>query len=154
MTEEKAEQANETNEAEKPEATELTDPTDEEGGDELAKVRRETAKYRTRLREAEAERDQLAARLSDAQRAEVERQVAGPDGLQSASDFWTGGIRLDDLRDEEGGLDADKIAAAVKQVLAQHPHWRHRPAVDFDGGAREPAPQGGPSFGEAIKNAH
>jgi hypothetical protein len=122
------------------------------GGDEVAKLRKEAAKYRTRLREVEAERDKLARRVSDYERAEVERQVAGGGGLRNAADFWLAGVSLDDLRDEDGKLDAEKVNAAKKRVVSEHPHWSE-PAPDFNGGARPDEQPSAPSFGEAVKQA-
>ena len=86
-------------------------------------------------------------------RAEVERQVTGAGGLQSASDFWTAGVKLDDLRAEDGGLDPEKVKAERDRVLSEHPHWRETPADAMDGGVRELAPAGPPAFGEAMKRA-
>jgi hypothetical protein len=48
---------------------------------------REAASYRRRLREAEAERDQLRAQLDALQSAEVER-LAQAAGLSAPSDVW------------------------------------------------------------------
>ena len=121
-------------------------------GDDPAKLRKEAAGYRRRLRVAEQERDKLAARLVQADRAEVERQVTGDGGLRNADDFWLA-VDLDDLRDEDGRLDTEKVKAARDRVLADRPHWR-QPAPRFDGGAREQEPDtSSPSFGEALKNA-
>lgn len=117
-----------------------------------AKLRKEAAGYRRRLRETEAERDKLRARVEDADRAEVERAVTGDRGLTDPADFWLA-VQLDDLRDEDGALDKAKIEAARDRVLADRPHWR-KPAPNFDGGARESAPDpSGPSFGAALKKA-
>lgn len=118
--------------------------------DEPAKLRAEAAKYRRRLRETEAERDQLASRLADHDRAEVERQLG--DRLADPSDLWltTG---LDDLRGDDGAIDPDKVEAARDRAIAEHPHWRPAPP-DFDGGPRgELTDTGMPSFGEALKSA-
>lgn len=117
------------------------------------KLRKEAAKYRRRLRETEAERDQLAARNSDLERAEVERQITGPGGLASASDLWTAGVQLADLRGEDGGLDPEKVKEARDKVLSEHPHWREPTKTSMDGGVRGMVPEGPPSFGGAIKQA-
>lgn len=121
--------------------------------DDNAKVRsREAAKYRMRLREAEADRDKLRAALDTAHRTEVERIVTGEGGLADGADLWRSGLTLDDLRDGEGALDTKKVEAARDHVLAEHPHWRKSPTPDQDGGVRElPPDTSGPSFGEAIK---
>lgn len=116
---------------------------------ELAKARKEAATYRRRLRETESERDRLRARVDQADRQAVEREIGGPGGLAKAEDFWLAGVGLDELRGDDGGLDRDKIKAARDAVLADHPHWR-QPPPDFDGGARQ-SPPGKPSFGAALK---
>jgi len=116
---------------------------------DLAKLRKEAANYRRRLRETETERDQLRARVDQADRQAVEREIGGPGGLAKAEDFWLAGVGLDELRDDEGGLDSDKVRAARDAVLADHPHWREA-QPDFDGGARQ-SPPGKPSFGAALK---
>lgn len=122
-------------------------------GDDVAKVRREAAGYRRKLREAEAKIEQRDARISDYERAEVERQITGDGGLQNAADFWLTGIQLDELRDDEGNLDSEKVKAARDRVLAEHPHWR-RPSPGFDGGVRQPVREEPEfPFGEALKKA-
>jgi hypothetical protein len=75
--------------------------------------------------------------------------------MTSASDLWTAGVQLADLRGKDGSLDQAKIKEAQEardRVLAEHPHWRQAP-IDFGGGVREPAPEAGPSFGSALKRA-
>jgi hypothetical protein len=156
MTEEQTKRTDKgTGAQEQPEQNEPTDSTEttdqEQGGDDLGKVRREAAGYRRKLRDTEAERDQLAARLTDYDRAEVERQVTEQGGLQNAADFWLA-VQLDELRDDVGALDPEKVKAARERVLPERPHWR-QPSPSFDGGAREPVRKGGPNFGEAIKRA-
>lgn len=123
----------------------------EGGNDQVAQLRKEAASYRRKLRAAEVQVEQLDSRLADYDRAEVERQVTGDGGLQSAADFWLA-VQLDDLRDEQRALDPAKIKAARERVLKEHPHWRE-PAPDFSGGARQSEPPSRPSFGDAVKQA-
>ena len=80
-----------------------------------AKLRREAAGYRRRLRETEAEREKLRARLEQSDRADVERLVTGDGGSPNAEDFWLA-VQLDDLRDEDGALDPAKVKAARDRV--------------------------------------
>ena len=106
-----------------------------------AHLRSEEAKrYRTRLREAEAqvaERDgviaALRSRLDDVDRAEVERHAEAR-GMVKADDLWTVAA-LADLRGEDGTLDEAKVTARVDEVLRDRPHWR-RPSVDLGAGPR------------------
>jgi hypothetical protein len=134
------------------------DASEDQGADEaddpaIAKVRREAASYRRKLREAEAERDALRTRAEALERQEVERTVTdGVHALTEGRDLWTAGVTLDDLRNEEGALDPEKVNAARDRVLEEHPHWR-RPAPDFDSGARESAPAGGLDFAKSLREA-
>ena len=109
--------------------------------DPLAKVRREAASYRVKLREAEGERDRLAGVVESMQRQEAERAVTGNriGALAEGSDLWRGGVALSELLAEDGTLDSEKVEAARDRVLAERPHWGSR-ADDYDGGARQSAP--------------
>ncbi len=100
-----------------PEPGEPEGERDESGRD----LNREAAGYRRRLRETEAERNQLRAQLDELQRAEVER-LAGAAGLSAPSDVWTfGGASLDTLRGETGAIDADTVAGVVQAILKDRP---------------------------------
>lgn len=80
----------------------------------------EAARYRRRLRDAEAERDALGARVGAMQRREVER-LAG-DRLSQAGDLFTiGGADLADLLTEEGDVDSTAVTAAVGALLEARP---------------------------------
>jgi hypothetical protein len=120
--------------------------------DEVGKLRREAASYRTRLREQEAETKRLADRLDDVQRRGIEQQITGPGRLHDGADLWRE-VSLDDLRDEQGAVDEAKVKAALDQVLTAHPHWRDKSRTGFGGGARQDQDVEGPSFGEALKGA-
>lgn len=98
--------------------SEQGDDSDDQGDDEREPRSREARRYRTQLREVEAERDGLLERVETLQTAEVERlageQLAQPAGL------WAAGVRVADLVDDTGRVDADAVAAAA-----------HRAAVDL-----------------------
>lgn len=72
----------------------------------------EAARYRTQLRDAEAERDTLRGRVETMQRAEVER-LAADAKLTVPSAVWRAGVELADLLDDEGNLDPDKASDAI-----------------------------------------
>ncbi|MGP4054286.1 hypothetical protein ACTWP6_05595 [Mycobacterium sp. 4D054] len=78
---------------------------------------REAAKYRRRLRAAEAERDRLAGQVESLQRAEVERLAAGAD-LRPAA-LWASGPDLADLLSDDGTVDASKVSAAIDGAREQ-----------------------------------
>src|SRR4051812_3337747 len=79
-----------------------TDPatTTEEGkGAEESKGNAEAATYRRKLRDTEAERDGLAARVEKMQRADVERRAT--ERLHQASDVWLFGLNLAEFHDDD-----------------------------------------------------
>jgi hypothetical protein len=111
----------------------------------------EAAKYRRRLREAEAERDALAARLATAQRREVER-LAGAD-LARGDDVWLGGAELAALLDDDGNVDPSKVAETTAVLLSERPHWASRETTaDHDQGRRDEG-QAAPTFAEFLRGA-
>lgn len=120
---------------EPPEVEAATEPAD-------AELRsREAASYRTRLRAAEqqlGERDGVIAGLRDEldrlHRAEAER-VAAQEGMAVPPDLWTLHA-LADLRDDDGRLDAERVTATVRDVLAARPTWR-REQGDLGAGPRD-----------------
>jgi hypothetical protein len=79
----------------------------------------EAARWRARLRTAEQERDGLAERLTDLQRAEAER-LAGA-ALSRASDLWIDGREVSDLLDDSGRVDPVRVEAEVASVLDGRP---------------------------------
>jgi hypothetical protein len=118
--------------------------------DELSKVRREAADRRVKLRETEAERDQLRGQLAALQRAEVERLAA--DRLADPSDLWRHeGVELEALLADDGTPDPEAVVRAAADVVKAHPSWG-RPLPDLGAGPRPPAASA-PSFGEALKRA-
>ena len=76
------------------------------------------------LREVEAERDALRARLDATHRALVEQQAADlfadPSDLRHAAS-------IDDLRGDDGLIDPERAEATMNAVLAHKPHWRKAP---------------------------
>lgn len=97
-----------------PDGVEQFDASAEVGGD------REAVKYRRRLRETEAQRDQLQARVVALQTAEARRlageALADPDDL-----FAVGGVALESLLDQAGDVSAEAVAQAVAGMLATRP---------------------------------
>src|SRR5690625_4993930 len=72
--------------------------------DKSTSANREAAGYRRRLRDVEAERDELAASLNALRKAEIER-LAG-EHLRVGSAIWASGADLESLLTEDGGIDA------------------------------------------------
>jgi hypothetical protein len=103
---------------------------------------KEAAKYRTRLRETETERDRLAGIVSTMQTREVER-LAG-DVLANGADLLElGGIDLADLLDDDGRPDAEKVEAAARTILETRPYLAasRGPRPDPSQGAKPAAPE-------------
>lgn len=75
---------------------------------------REAAKWRTKLRESEAQVATLTGQLESAQRAFAEH-LASADGLKPEA-LWASGVELADLLSEDGRPDAGKVAEAVESA--------------------------------------
>ncbi len=71
----------------------------------------EARKYRTRLREVEAERDQLAATVDALRRAQIDQHIETM-GVKAKA-VWATGTQPADLLGEDGQPDRDKIKTAV-----------------------------------------
>lgn len=96
---------------------EATDGDDEEPESPNA----EAAKWRHKLREAEAERDQLAEQVQELQRQQVQHVVAGR--LHDCDDLWAK-HDLGDLLGEDGTVDSAKVDAAIEGLPS---HFRKAP---------------------------
>lgn len=85
---------------------------DEPAGDdtsEIGKVRREAARYRTKLRDAEKRVDELSRRLVAA-RVKESGRLADPD----------------DMPYDESLLDDDNLTAAIDDLIERKPHLKAR----------------------------
>jgi hypothetical protein len=111
----------------------------------------EAARYRMRLRETEAERDQLAERLTGYQRKECEAAVA--DLLDVPADLWDVGLAAaGQFYTEAGELDEGQIRAAAGALLEERPRLAKAPETpSFWGQTSGPAtPSSGPSWADVI----
>lgn len=131
--------------------TEAPESTERENAPENGN--REAAKYRTRLREAEAERDGIRADLDGArqtverlQRALVETTAAS--ALVDPADLWRhGGVEVSELLADDGTPDAEKVAAVVDGILTERRHLARprSPRPDMtQGGTGTPPPPADP----------
>lgn len=101
----------------------------------------EAAKYRHRAKEAEAERDALRDRLTNLQRAAVESKVK--ESHIAAQGFWASGVQLEDLLDEDGNVDGDKVKAAADTAIKELGLERigtRGPRVPKEGNVTSPRP--------------
>jgi hypothetical protein len=114
--------------------TDTTDTATSESADDndpvAVSAKREAAKYRRKLRDAETTVAQLTGRLETLQTAEVER-IAGQ-YLTDPRDLWRDGGSLGQVLDEDGNVDRAKVAAAAAEILKAHPHWRRPEKVKPD----------------------
>ncbi|MFC0359523.1 hypothetical protein ACFFHC_06915 [Kytococcus schroeteri] len=76
----------------------------------------EAAKYRRKLRDAEAERDALAGRVEALQRAEAERMAA--EHMSKPNALWAAGTDLADLLNEDGTVDAERVSQAASKAIS------------------------------------
>lgn len=114
------------------------DDQQEDTPDDAGKAGKEAAKYRTRLRATEAERDGMSARLETAHKHIVETVAAAH--LERPAALWAAGTDLPELLDEDGNVDAAKVQAACKtatDTLGLAPH-RPGPYAPNEGNATRP----------------
>lgn len=111
---------------------------------------RREARYRTQLRETEAERDTLRATVESMQRREVERLAA--DHITKPAALWTAGTELAALLTDTGAVDPEKVATAAAdardQLGLEHPQAKRGPVVP-----REGTSYGRESAGNTWENA-
>lgn len=115
---------------------------------------REAARYRTRLREVEGERDALAARVQRLQRAAVARLVG--DRLAVPDDLLAFGLALEDLLTEDGEVDAELVNSAVFDLLTRRPGLAVVPDKarfpDLGGGRRGTTPASAPGWADLVRH--
>lgn len=93
-----------------------------------SKLHKEAARYRTQLRETEAERDTLAERLAQAQTRELHR-LAG-EHLANPEDISLAGKELSEFLTPEGWLAPEAVKAAAEEILETRPGLSVNPVVD------------------------
>lgn len=134
------------------------DERDRAADEALGEVRAEAAKYRTRLRDAEADRDAIGERLAEAQRREVSRQVG--DRMHDPDDLWMAGTDVADMLDDDGNIDPERVTLALDELKDARPHWfttkvgpppSGRPAAMLRGGNDPTSPaKTSPSWSDAL----
>lgn len=118
-----------------PDGADTPDTPDDGGDDTGSRASREAARYRTRLRTAEAERDTVTERLTGYQRREAERLAA--ERLTNPADLWLE-AELADTVNDDGQVDTARLTEAIDAVLATRPQLaKPGPHYDFGGGQRE-----------------
>ncbi|MGY0491085.1 hypothetical protein [Streptomyces sp. WG-D5] len=116
---------------------------------------REAAKYRTKLREAEAKLEAAESRVTALLRKEIEAHASKRLAV-GADLFDLGGASVDDLTDPEMNVSTDAVDAAVAALLAKRPGLRSNTAPwgDVGGGRGAGTPEReAPTMLDALKNA-
>lgn len=131
-----------------PEAEDQHDAGDDDRDESGRYLSREAAAYRRRLRDAEAERDQLREQLERVQTAEVERLAAGA-GLSAAKDIWMFGATLPTLRNDDGDIDPETVSGLVADLIRDRPGLQKPKFGDFGigRGASAAGPRTQPAVG-------
>ncbi|ORB32029.1 hypothetical protein [Mycolicibacterium parafortuitum] len=115
------------------------------GGDDTqtqAPRQNREARYRVERNEARAERDALAQRVERLLTREAERLAAK--NLANPADLLTlGGVTVQDLLDEDGDVDPEKVDAVIAEILGTRPGLaKNSPAFDptqgLSGGGHKP----------------
>jgi len=120
--------------------------------DEADSGNSEAARWRRRLRETEAERDDLRERVKQAQSRDAER-IAAAAGLRRGGDLWlVGGAELPALVGTDGEPDQQKVRALVAAILTERPELRVPVGPPSHGsGDRGPGPRSaGPSWADVL----
>ncbi|BCP06110.1 hypothetical protein [Mycobacterium paraintracellulare] len=135
-----------------PDGTDEQQPTDTgadeadndgDGGDDSEgnPTDREAAKWRKKLRAAEAEKAEIATRLEAMQRSTVDAHVTAL-GMKPAA-LWAAGTELGDLLGDDGVPDPEKVdtaAAAAKETLGVQT-YKPRPLRGYQSGAMATQPK-------------
>ncbi len=141
-----------------PEMAEKSDTEDDEGGNDAVRAaRREAANYRTKLREAEAERDQLRERVTGFQRRDAEAMAEKHRphwmSLNSGVDLWAGGVQLQECLDENEAVSEERVAEQVERLVTERPHWQKRPIGGDVGQGPRGSVEGGSDWQRLLRGA-
>lgn len=123
-------------------ADEAEQDAEDEGGN------REAARYRRRLREAEAERDGLSEQLSALQ-AQVAESIAESEARIRPSALWASGATVAGLVAEDGTVDREAVLAACNAAVSTLGLAR-TPKPDPNQGRDAAPPQSGDQMAAAI----
>jgi hypothetical protein len=97
----------------------------------VEQLRRENAERRTRAEETEARNAKLVRGLLVAE-VRADGRLADPADLLDGADAAA-------LLDDDGGVDPEKVKAAVSELLGRKPHYARRISGDVGQGARPAA---------------
>lgn len=123
-----------------------SDADDKAGG----KANREAARYRTQLRETQAERDTLRTQLTAMHRAEVLR-IASNDLSNGEDLFVFRGDDVADYLDDDGTVNAGKVKAAAAEVVKERGYLRAIPPTSGAPMGGSPLPKHHPDMGDIFR---
>lgn len=109
---------------------------------------REAARYRTRLREVEAEHQATTEALEATRRALVD-MLAQAKGIKPAA-LWAAGTTLDSLLDDDGNVSTDAVSAALDNAV-KHLGLNRTPRPDPSQGATAGNVQPSDPFAAALR---
>lgn len=137
---------------EEPRQEALGESLDDEGIPEAdRRASRQAAAYRRQLREVEAERDSVQARITALQRQQVER-LASERLAVGADLFDIGGADLANLLNDDGDLDETAVTAALDELLKERPRLeRTRPPQNFGQGRLGSSSAHRPEWGSVLR---
>lgn len=134
------------------------DPGADPAQDGAEGASRREARYRTQLREVEAERDELREQVETArkateaaQRALVDRLAA--DSRVKAEALWAslGDAGLSSLLDDDGNISAERVTEACESAASSFGLSR-TPRPDLSQGASGAAPPAGDAMADALRS--
>lgn len=143
----------ETNEAMEPTDDQLAQLPAERLAQMLREKRQSEGKYRTQLREAEAQRDELSQTVSGYQRASFDQFARGRKVLDTAVDDVAEKVNMADLLDERGQVDEEKAGAALDALRQDRPHYFAQPprSSTVEPSYSSPGlPEAGASWGDVL----
>lgn len=108
-----------TTQQDTPEQQEPAIDQDTTGDERVKAARSEAAKYRTRLREAEAQRDEVTARYEGLLRTTIEAAAQQHHHTPAAA-LWDSGVTAGELLDDDGAVDPAKLRTACDAARARY----------------------------------
>lgn len=114
--------------------------------------RKAEASVRSKLREAESERDQLASSVTGFRRQAFAEAAKDSKMHESALEDVLASVNLEDVLGDDGTVDPGKVGEALKGLRQSHPHYFERgPRVSSIGQGGHPSGDGlSPSWSDVL----
>lgn len=114
--------------------------------------RKAEASVRSKLREAEAERDKLAGTVTGFRRQAFAATAAASKVQESAMDDVLGAVGLDNVLGDDGTVDAEKVQESLQALRRSHPHYFEPiPKASSIGQGGAPAGFEGASWSDVLR---